>query len=99
MGTGATAVSGHTVYVEYTGWLQDGKQFDSSRQPGRTPFGFTLGRGEVIKGWDEGVAGMRVGGKRRLVIPPELAYGASGQPPTIPANATLTFDVEVLGAC
>ena len=95
-GTGTSAATGHKVYVEYTGWLQSGQQFDSSRQSGRTPFGFTLGQGEVIKGWDEGVAGMKVGEKRNLVIPPDLAYGAAGRP-SIPPNSTLMFDVELIG--
>ncbi len=93
-GTGAIAVSGKKVTVNYTGWLQNGKQFDSS--VGRGPFSFNLGAGEVIKGWDEGVAGMKVGGKRQLRIPPELAYGPRGTG-GIPGYATLTFDVELLG--
>ncbi len=94
-GTGATAVSGNKVTVNYTGWLQNGKQFDSSI--GRAPFPFMLGAGQVIKGWDEGVAGMKVGGKRQLRIPPELAYGPRGAAGAIPPYATLTFDVELLG--
>jgi peptidylprolyl isomerase len=94
-GTGPTAVSGNKVTVNYTGWLQNGKQFDSSI--GRGPFAFMLGAGQVIKGWDEGVAGMKVGGKRQLRIPPELAYGPRGAPGAIPPYATLTFDVELLG--
>ena len=94
-GCGATATSGQSVTVQYTGWLTDGTMFDTSRQSGRTPFQFTLGAGQVIRGWDEGVAGMKVGGKRRLVIPPSLGYGAQGQG-SIPPNSTLIFDVELL---
>ena len=94
-GQGTTAKAGDKVQVHYTGWLADGKKFDSSHD--RTqPFVFVLGKGMVIKGWDEGVAGMQPGGKRKLVIPGELAYGAHGFPPIIPANAVLTFDVELL---
>lgn len=100
VGTGAEAVAGRTLTVNYTGWLYDpgqaenkGRQFDSS--VGRQPFAFRLGAGSVIRGWDQGFAGMRVGGTRRLVIPPELAYGAAGSGP-IPPNATLVFDVELL---
>ena len=95
-GTGPVAVTGHKVKVDYTGWLTNGKKFDSSVGTGR-PFEFTLGGGEVIKGWDEGVAGMKVGGKRQLKIPPDLAYGASGYPPVIPPNSTLIFDVTLRG--
>jgi FKBP-type peptidyl-prolyl cis-trans isomerase len=94
-GTGATAKSGDRVRVHYTGWLTDGKKFDSSVDRGQ-PFVFTLGRRMVIPGWDEGVAGMKVGGKRRLEIPPNLGYGASGAGGVIPPNATLIFDVELL---
>ena len=94
LGTGAEAVAGRTVEVEYTGWLLDGKQFDSSK--GRGPFTFALGGGQVIKGWDQGVVGMRVGGKRKLTIPPELGYGMRGFPGVIPAQATLVFEVELL---
>ena len=100
VGTGPEAKAGQQVSVHYTGWLYEGgkkgKKFDSSKDRGQ-PFGFPLGGGQVIKGWDEGVAGMKVGGKRNLVIPPELGYGARGAGGVIPPNATLTFDVELLG--
>lgn len=96
VGTGDVAKEGSHVRVHYTGWLTTGKKFDSSVDAGK-PFDFTLGNGEVIKGWDEGVAGMRVGGKRQLRILPELGYGANGYPPVIPPNATLIFDVQLLG--
>jgi FKBP-type peptidyl-prolyl cis-trans isomerase len=94
-GTGALAKSGQDVSVHYTGWLTNGKKFDSSVDRGQ-PFQFQLGAGGVIKGWDEGVAGMKVGGKRQLRIPPALGYGDRGAGGVIPANATLIFDVELL---
>jgi FKBP-type peptidyl-prolyl cis-trans isomerase len=97
IGTGETAKEGSHVRVHYTGWLTTGKKFDSSVDAGK-PFDFTIGNGEVIKGWEEGVAGMRVGGKRQLRIPPGLGYGAEGTPGgPIPPNATLIFDVQLLG--
>ena len=99
VGTGAEAVTGKTATVTYSGWLYDatqpnakGRQFDAS-----TGFTFTLGAGQVIRGWDQGVVGMRVGGQRRLIIPPDLAYGSQGVPGVIPANATLVFDIALLG--
>jgi FKBP-type peptidyl-prolyl cis-trans isomerase FkpA len=95
VGTGAEAVAGKKVSVHYTGTLTDGKKFDSSLDRGR-PFQFVLGAGQVIKGWDQGVAGMKVGGKRKLVIPPEMGYGARGFPPVIPPDSTLVFEVELL---
>ena len=95
VGTGASPQTGQTVEVNYTGWLADGTKFDSSLDKGQT-FSFVIGIGKVIPGWDEGVASMKVGGQRRLIIPPGLAYGANGYPPVIPANAQLTFDVELL---
>lgn len=102
IGTGATATAGHAATVDYTGWLYDsskpdykGTQFDTSI--GRGPFTFTVGAGQVIRGWDQGVPGMRVGGVRRLIIPPDLAYGSAGANGVIPPNATLVFDITLLG--
>ena len=95
LGLGPFAKAGDRVKVHYTGWLTTGKKFDSSVDANQ-PYEFTLGQGEVIKGWDEGVAGMKLGGKRQLRIPPELAYGEAGHPPQIPQNATLIFDVRLL---
>jgi FKBP-type peptidyl-prolyl cis-trans isomerase len=96
LGNGETAKEGSRVRVHYTGWLPNGKKFDSSVDAG-TPFDFRIGNGEVIKGWEEGITGMRVGGKRQLHIPPSLAYGAEGTPDgSIPPNATLIFDIHLL---
>ncbi|HOX90091.1 MAG TPA: FKBP-type peptidyl-prolyl cis-trans isomerase [Burkholderiaceae bacterium] len=94
-GEGEAARAGHDVLVHYTGWLTDGRKFDSSKDRGE-PFGFALGAGQVIAGWDEGVAGMQKGGKRKLTIPPQLGYGAFGAGGVIPPNATLVFEVELL---
>lgn len=95
VGAGVEAAAGKTVAVHYTGTLTDGSKFDSSLDRGQ-PFTFRLGAGQVIKGWDQGVAGMRVGGERRLTIPPELAYGTRGFPPVIPPNSTLVFVVQLI---
>lgn len=104
VGTGAAVQAGQTAIVHYTGWLYDpvakdhkGQKFDSSRDQGQ-PFRFPLGAGRVIRGWDEGVVGMKVGGQRRLIVPPDFGYGSSGAGGVIPPNATLLFDVELLGA-
>jgi FKBP-type peptidyl-prolyl cis-trans isomerase FkpA len=97
VGTGAEAKAGHTVSVHYTGWLTNGKKFDSSVDRGQ-PFGFKLGGGQVIQGWDQGVVGMKIGGKRKLTIPAHLAYGSRAVGgDLIPANSTLVFDIELLG--
>lgn len=103
VGTGAVAVSGKQVTMQYTGWLSSGPPpFDTSRQPGRPPFVLTLGAGQVISGWDEGIQGMKVGGKRKLILPAALGYGANGQTDqqtgavVIPPNATLVFEVELM---
>jgi len=96
VGKGPVPKPGDAILVNYTGRFANGKVFDSSLSPGRGPFQLHLGRGEVIKGWDEGLSTMHVGGKRTLIIPPELAYGAGGYPGVIPPNSTLTFDVELL---
>ena len=95
VGTGAEAKAGQSVSVHYTGTLTNGSKFDSSRDRNE-PFDFQLGAGMVIKGWDQGVAGMKVGGRRKLTIPPELGYGAGGYPPVIPPNSTLIFDIELI---
>ena len=96
VGNGAVAAAGQKVKVHYTGWLTNGTKFDSSKDR-NDPFVFPLGAGSVIKGWDEGVQGMKVGGKRKLTIPPALGYGARGAGGVIPPNATLVFEVELLG--
>ena len=96
VGSGNAATAGQKVSVHYTGWLTNGTKFDSSKDRGE-PFIFPLGKGHVIRGWDEGVAGMKVGGKRKLTIPPQLGYGARGAGGVIPPNATLVFDVELVG--
>lgn len=96
VGEGQIAAAGHTVTVHYTGWLTNGSKFDSSKDR-NDPFVFGLGQGQVIRGWDEGVQGMKVGGKRKLTIPADLGYGARGAGGVIPPNATLVFEVELLG--
>jgi FKBP-type peptidyl-prolyl cis-trans isomerase len=95
LGTGAQAKKGQLAVVHYTGWLTDGTKFDSSKDR-NDPFSFSLGGGMVIKGWDEGVVGMKIGGKRKLTIPPHMGYGAAGAGSVIPPNATLVFEVELL---
>jgi FKBP-type peptidyl-prolyl cis-trans isomerase len=96
IGEGSEVKKFDIVTVNYTGTLEDGTKFDSSLNPGRTPYRFTVGAGQVIKGWDEGLMGMKVGGKRKLTIPPELGYGSRDNGP-IPANSTLIFDIDLLG--
>jgi len=96
IGNGPSPRNGQTVSVHYTGWLTNGTKFDSSLDRG-SPFSFTLGQGQVIKGWDEGVASMKIGGKRKLTIPPDLGYGSRGAGGVIPPNATLVFEVQLLG--
>ena len=96
VGQGQEAKAGQTVSVHYTGWLENGTKFDSSHDR-RSPFSFKLGGGQVIRGWDEGVAGMKIGGKRKLIIPADLGYGARGAGGVIPPNATLVFEVDLLG--
>ena len=96
VGTGATPSAGDSIVVHYTGWLTTGKKFDSSVDR-KEPFTFALGKGQVIQGWDKGFAGMKVGGKRKLTIPPEMGYGPGGYPPVIPPNSVLVFEVELLG--
>jgi FKBP-type peptidyl-prolyl cis-trans isomerase FkpA len=95
IGTGTEATPGSTASVHYTGWLTDGTQFDSSRGKGQ-PISFQIGTQYIIQGWNEGITGMKVGGKRKLTIPPSLGYGADGRPPVIPPNATLKFDIELV---
>ena len=96
VGDGVEAKDYNKVVVNYTGKLEDGSVFDSSLNPGRSPFTFTLGAGSVIKGWDQGLKNMKVGGKRKLTIPPDLAYGANGAGNAVPPNTTLIFEVELL---
>lgn len=95
-GTGKEAKVGDNIVVNYTGTLLDGTKFDSSLNPGRTPFPYTLGQNMVIQGWEKGLLGMKVGEKRKLTIPPELGYGPAGNPPVIPQNATLIFEIDML---
>jgi peptidylprolyl isomerase len=95
MGEGDPATNGHAVKVQYTAWVENGKEFASSISDGKPPI-FTLGVGQVIPGWEDGVRGMKVGGKRQLRIPPSLAYGESGMPPLVPPNSTLVYDVELI---
>jgi FKBP-type peptidyl-prolyl cis-trans isomerase len=95
-GSGPSPQTGQTVYVQYTGTLENGRKFDSSYDHGGQPVPFPIGVGRVIKGWDEGLMTMKVGGKRRLIVPPALGYGPTGQPPKIPGNSTLIFDVELV---
>lgn len=95
-GSGPSPQIGQTVSVNYTGTLTNGKKFDSSYDPGRQPLVFQLGTARIIQGWNEGIATMKVGGKRKLIVPPALAYGPGGKPPDIPGNATLVFDVELM---
>jgi peptidylprolyl isomerase len=97
VGTGEEVKKGMRVLIDYEAWLEDGTKFDSSYDR-REPYSFKIGDGQVIQGWDEGVIGMKVGGKRKLVVPPSLAYGEAGAPPRIPANATLTYEVKALAA-
>lgn len=98
-GSGPTAATGDAIQVLYTGWLASNcSEFDGTDKHGGTPFPVTLGKGQVIKGWDEGIPGMKVGGKRKLIIPASLGYGAGGNPPVIPANATLVFDITLVSA-
>jgi FKBP-type peptidyl-prolyl cis-trans isomerase len=98
VGCGPVAKNGHILTIQYTAWLADGKKFDSSRDPGKRPLAFPLGAGRVIPGFDQAFPNMHVGGKRRVVLPPTLAFGAQGYPPVIPPNATLYFDVELISA-
>jgi peptidylprolyl isomerase len=96
VGTGASPKPGKTLKVDYTGTFTNGQKFDSSRDPGKKPLEFVLGKPGIIQGWQEGLATMKVGGKRKLIIPPALGYGAAGQPPRIPPDSTLVFEVELL---